>query len=336
MNNQLDHQTQTLEALQADTQSQISALNQQSQSLTQYTQDVADLIRRYNAKKSFLGHATHWYGEQAWWMKLIISVVLTGFGMLCHLSFISSCFLSLALSFLAIDHHTVSKERNEIIAEELKDQNDSLESSLGHLQTTRTKLERITNTLCAMNAQMSKIHARLEEDIRVTQDQLSQSRNAVMALQGQMDSFQQTQTELEKRLSEATKHLESYQLIVESGAKSLLATDRNLSATAQSASKDATNLRGINDRMSKALKELEAHTKIVKKFTGAGEHLDLDNASEALGASTYCVVNLPPLDTIRQENNELGQQVAARLTPQKDVQSNRKLASGSSPSPSFS
>ncbi|PJD91465.1 MAG: hypothetical protein CK424_06530 [Legionella sp.] len=255
-----DRQDDALDILQTNAESEIRTLGQQYQSLNTYTQDMDLLIQRYNAKKSFLGYATHWYGEKTWWMKLIVSTVLIGVGILCQISFVSSCLISMALSFFFIEHHSKSKERNDIIAKDLRDQKRSLQNSLTYIRTTQEDFKKITLPLIDMNRQMRTVQEDLQEEISRAKNYLNQAEDTAKTLQIQVESFQQSQAELKTQLAEATQMLHTYHQIIAGGATSFSQTSQSFSATNKDFSKEVQKFQEIIKGMKIQLGELTVTT----------------------------------------------------------------------------
>ena len=80
----------TLEELKIAADQQIAVLSQQRAKLDDISTELQKLIAAYNAQKSLLGHAAHWYGEQIWWLKIIVSIVAAGIASLLYIPFIIS------------------------------------------------------------------------------------------------------------------------------------------------------------------------------------------------------------------------------------------------------
>ena len=123
----------TLEELKIAADQQIAVLSQQRAKLDDISTELQKLIAAYNAQKSLLGHAAHWYGEQIWWLKIIVSIVAAGIASLLYIPFIISMALSLTISFLLLDHHAVATVRDRLITEDLVAQNNSVQEMLGLL-----------------------------------------------------------------------------------------------------------------------------------------------------------------------------------------------------------
>ncbi len=137
---------------------EIAVLGQQRAKLSGISTDLQQLIAAYNAQKSLLGHAAHWYGEQIWWLKIIVSIVAAGIAILLYIPCIISMALSLTISFLLLDHHAVATVRDRLITEDLVAQNNSVQEMLGLLNGTRENLEKGLAVLCQMNRKRSRKH----------------------------------------------------------------------------------------------------------------------------------------------------------------------------------
>lgn len=224
----------SLEILQKEAALQIANLLVQRTKLGDISTKVSDLITRYNAQKSYLGYAAQWYGEQVWWLQIAVSTVATGIAIVLYVPTIISIALSIVASFLLINHHQVSQERDRLISRDLNSQNQAVQTMLTDLETAKKKLEDNLTKLCELNIKMDTEIIQLRDNVaKVTQK--SKEFEALSENQAQQISALEAK---EKLLNQQLKDLEIqftlYKDIVESSSKSFEQNNQDFSvATAQ-------------------------------------------------------------------------------------------------------
>lgn len=237
-----------IEVLQAAAKAQIRVLMEQKTSLEVISTDLTDLIQQYNAQKSYLGHAAYWYGEQEWWVKLVISTLAAAVATLVFLPVILSIALSLIASFLLQNHYQVTKERDQWICKDLQEQNESVQLSLVLLNTTKENLEQSLETLCQMNIDMGHENIKLRENISSVTQQAELYKANSIRLQSTIDSLQSNEQVLSSRIATVESQLEDYERMLKEGILTYVNTNKTLRTAAQALLEDSNNLRKVTEK----------------------------------------------------------------------------------------
>ncbi len=207
----------SLDSLKAAALEQIMILSRQKETLQDISTDLNNLIIRYNAQKSYLGYAAHWYGELSWWFKLIVSSVVAGIATLLAVPWVISVALSLVSSFLLINHHQVTQTRDRLVCEDLHAQNVSVQTSLDLLNATKEELERSLQTLCQMNIDMGTENLRLRNNIDIVTQQAEGYKEKTVKLQKTIVELEENEHLLTTQLSAVQEKLSSYERMLEDG-----------------------------------------------------------------------------------------------------------------------
>lgn len=223
--------TPSLEDLKAAANRQILILSEQKNKLDGIHTDLEQLIQKYNAQKSYFGHAAHWYGEQEWWLKLTVTLLIAGIGSLLYIPVIISIALSLTLSFLLIEHDTVAKERDRLITEDLTAQNRSVEVMLGLLNGTRENLEKGLTSLCEMNLRMGEENTRLRTQVDTVTHQVATVTELNENLQAIIQSLQANELEMTRQLRDMEKALKKYEQMLSEGTRSFATSNQLFQTT---------------------------------------------------------------------------------------------------------
>lgn len=238
-----------LNFLQTQILGQITELATQRGHLAQYSTDINQLITRYNAEKSYLEHAAHWYGELSWWLKIWVSVMVASFGILLTIPWIISIALSLTLSILFIDHHHITKKRDQLICVDLQAQNASVQTALTLLEDTKTELERTLQTLCDMSLKMGEENIRLRNNVAEVTQQANQLRAQTQALQMTIDDLQEKNKQLVLDLAAGQIELDKYATMVRNGSLVFADNVHNIQEATKGLQSSNATLREVASRL---------------------------------------------------------------------------------------
>lgn len=272
----------SIEVLQAAAQEQIRVLIEQKSSLENISTDLSDLIQRYNAQKSYLGHAAYWYGEQEWWVKIVVSTLAAAVTNLLLLPAILSMALSLVASFLLQNHYQVSKERDQMICKDLQEQNDSVQVSLLLLNTTKENLEQSLQTLCQMNIDMGKENIKLRENITTLTLQADQYKSTTNQLQSTIHELQSKEHTLSYQISIIEAQLRNYAKMLEEGTLQFTTANNDFRTATDALTISADQLRTVTSQFSMDTEEcsrtLEALHRVTNDTTASSPTTPENNA----------------------------------------------------------
>ncbi len=263
-----------LETLQNEALRQILALNQQEDSLRNYSTNVIQLIQRYNAKKSYLGYAAHWYGEQTWWLKIVASIVFTGVAILLSIPTIISIVLSLVIPFLLINHNQVTQERDQLISHDLEAQNASVEHSVNLLNTTKTELQKTLQVLCTMNLEMTQDNIRLRDNLKKAECNLQEYQKNSVILEENIELLKAKEATLIAQLGTLSQEFAEYQSMIQTSASSFVKHEYEVGLTTTSLQQDSQNLSAITRRLQEGVTHLSSLSELPISAKGSPEALD--------------------------------------------------------------
>ncbi|NDH66985.1 MAG: hypothetical protein EBY22_03565 [Gammaproteobacteria bacterium] len=245
----------TLDELKIAADLQIAVLGQQRAKLDGISTDLQQLIAAYNAQKSLLGHAAQWYGEQIWWLKIIVSIVAAGIAILLYIPFIISMALSLTISFLLLDHHAVATVRDRLITEDLVAQNNSVQEMLGLLNGTRENLEKGLAVLCQMNQEMGVENLRLRDNVDSVTRQVNEYKAINVSLNQTIKTLHKNEEHLNIQLTTLSEQLAQYEDIVASGSHSFAADNQKFKETTAALQADRKQLEKVANQLSHHLNQ---------------------------------------------------------------------------------
>jgi|GEM_PF-5264582 len=245
----------TLEELKIAADLQIAVLGQQRAKLDGISTDLQQLIAAYNAQKSLLGHAAQWYGEQIWWLKIIVSIVAAGIAILLYIPFIISMALSLTISFLLLDHHAVATVRDRLITEDLVAQNNSVQEMLGLLNGTRENLEKGLAVLCQMNQEMGVENLKLRDNVDSVTRQVNEYKAINVTLNQTIKTLHENEERLNLQLTTLSEQLAQYEDIVASGSHSFAADNQKFEETTAALQADRKQLEKVANQLSHHLNQ---------------------------------------------------------------------------------
>jgi hypothetical protein len=248
----------SLEELKAAAERQIAVLNQQKTKLDGIATDLKALIERYNAQKSYLGHAAHWYGEQEWWLKLTVTIVAAGIGILLYIPAIISIALSLAFSFLLIDHYNVASTRDRLISEDLVAQNHSVETMLNLLNGTRENLEKGLKSLCKMNQDMGAENIRLRQNVDTVTRQVEEVKVMNTSLQATIKNFEANEKKLNLQLIAMSEELKKYEDMVGDSTRSFTTNNAVFQKTTNLMVENSKELSTYTEQLQQHLRQFPA------------------------------------------------------------------------------
>lgn len=244
-----------LEKLKIAADLEIAFLGQQRAKLSGISTDLQQLIAAYNAQKSLLGHAAHWYGEQIWWLKIIVSIVAAGIAILLYIPCIISMALSLTISFLLLDHHAVATVRDRLITEDLVAQNNSVQEMLGLLNGTRENLEKGLAVLCQMNQEMGVENLRLRDNVDSVTRQVNGYKAINVSLNQTIKTLQENEEHLNLQLTTLSEQLAQYEKLVASGSYSFAADSQKFKEATASLEADSKQLKTVTNQLSHHLNQ---------------------------------------------------------------------------------
>ena len=311
----------TLEELKLAADQQIAVLSQQRAKLDGISTDLQQLIAAYNAQKSLLGHAAQWYGEQIWWLKIIVSIVAAGIAILLYIPFIISMALSLTISFLLLDHHAVATVRDRLITEDLVAQNNSVQEMLGLLNGTRENLEKGLAVLCQMNQEMGVENLRLRDNVDSVTRQVNEYKAINVSLNQTIKTLQENEELLNLQLANLSEQLAQYDEIVASGSQSFAEDSQQFKKTTESLQENSKQLQTVTNQLSLHLKQTDRD--LVSSTYSSPDDMHTPNAAttSALRDSTELQKKIDDLDPTDDYLSLLESQTNG-VSPQRVTKSN--------------
>ena len=233
----------SLENLQAQTAAQIAGLLLQKQKLGDVSTQVASLIARYNAQKSYFGRAAYWYGEQVWWLQLTLSILAAGIAILLYIPTIISIAISLATSFLLIQHHHIAQQRDQLISRDLNAQNEAVQTMMQDLETAKIGLEEKLLVLCKMNQTLGDENMRLRNTVSVVKAEVETYKSLSEEQVRTIEDLKEKETRLNTQLDELQTHLTQYKELVEHGASTFTQNNERFTQLTAQLQTDSKKLR---------------------------------------------------------------------------------------------
>lgn len=235
----------SLEALKLEATKQIANLLTQKQGLSNILTKVNTLIERYNAQKSYLGYASHWYGEQVWWMQIAVSIIAAGVAMILYIPTIISIALSLVTSFLLINHHHSTKERDRLISQDLESQNQAVKTMLTQLEATKRTLEGNIKSLCELHQKMCDQNIELRTTLSGVTAQAAEFKELSTKQSQQIKELQEKEQALYQQLEALQTEFSQYQKIVQESSEQFVQENQSFSETAANLRKTTESLSGV-------------------------------------------------------------------------------------------
>lgn len=235
----------SLEELQKEASLQIANLLLQKRKLGDISTKVNNLITRYNAQKSYLGYAAQWYGEQVWWLQIAVSTVATGIAIILYVPTIISIALSLVASFLLINHHQVSQERDRLISRDLNSQNQAVQTMLTKLETAKKKLEENLEILCKLNQAMCGDNIKLRNTVVTVTEKSKELEIFIESQAQQISTLQANEQLLSQQLKDLELQFTQYKDLVEESAKSFAQNNQEFGAVTARMTVHSEELRNV-------------------------------------------------------------------------------------------
>lgn len=235
----------SLETLQTQAKNHIANLLLQRRKLGDISTQVTDLINRYNAHKSYLGQAAYWYGEQNWWLQIIIGVLAAGIAILLYIPTIISIALTLVASFLLLNHHHVSKQRDQLISRDLHAQNQSVQAMIQDLEIAKTNLEEKLTVLCKMNQDMCSENIKLRTNIAEVGRQVQIYKKLSEEQIATIQALQSKEQLLNTQLEELQSHLTQYKEMVENSAGDFIQNNAQFKLLTEQLTQDSLQLKQV-------------------------------------------------------------------------------------------
>lgn len=235
----------SLEALQQEASLQIANLLLQKRKLGDISTQVNNLITRYNAQKSYLGYAAQWYGEQVWWLQIALSTVATGIAIILYVPTIISIALSLAASFLLINHHQVSQERDRLISRDLNSQNNAVQTMLTELETAKKKLEENLEVLCKLNQDMCNDNIKLRNTVATVTEKSKEFESRIESQAQQILTLQDNEQLLSQQLKDLEIQFTQYKDMLEESAKAFVQNNQEFGKATAQMTVDSVELRNV-------------------------------------------------------------------------------------------
>ncbi len=290
----------SLEELKAAADEQIAVLSQQRVKLDGISTDLQKLIAAYNAQKSLLGHAALWYGEQIWWLKIIVSIIAAGIAILLYIPSIISIALSLAISFVLIDHHAVATIRDRLITDDLVAQNNSVQEMLGLLNGTQDNLEHGLAVLCRMNHEMGLENLKLRDNVdRITQ-QIEEYSAINVSLNETIENLQANEVHLTMQLVTLSEELRKYESMIADGSISFAKQSQAFKATTASLEEDGRQLQLVAQKLSRHVSQFPDMTGSVLSSNNSSpedQHKQKEATNSALRASQTLLEQIDSINT---------------------------------------
>lgn len=270
----------SLDDLKATTYAQILALSERKEGLQKISTDITDLIARYNAQKSYLGHAAHWYGELNWWLKIIVSTVAVGVAILLTVPWVISIALSLVASFLLMNHYEVTQARNRLICTDLNEQNKSVQSSLDLLNDTKKKLEKSLESLCKLTIEMGAENQKLRTNVDAITQKSEEYQKKTIQLESTIQALQEKNELLSTQVFEAQNQLNNYGSMLINGTLIYTNANASLQKTAAETKNLVKKMSSVSDKFAEAVNTLTALP--YKKHSSDSDNEDRDVLEDAL------------------------------------------------------
>lgn len=199
----------------------ITELNHHRERLSEVLFNLQGLMTQYHARKSLLGQVAYWYGELQWWMRILVSVAVTGIATLLFVPVIISIALSFAISFFLMNHYNLSKERDHLIAEDLQAQAVSVRQLIDLLHKTCDNLEQGLTLLTKINQDMGQENECLQEKLLALSQQVNEYESLNTHLKATIETLELNQNMLAANLNSLTDELDQYKVIAGKGSASL-------------------------------------------------------------------------------------------------------------------
>ena len=306
----------SLDTLKAATYAQILALSERKEGLQKISTNITDLIARYNAQKSYLGHASYWYGELDWWLRLIVSTVAAGVAILLTVPWVISIALSLVASFLLMNHYEVTQARDRLICTDLNEQNISVQTSLEHLNDTKKELEKSLESLCKLTMAMGEENQKLRINVDVITHQAEEYRSTTIHLQSQIEELQEKNTQLSIQVSDAQKQVSDYADMLKDGTLTYTRMNAELE---QTVAETQVHITEILDAAARFVKGVDTMTSPMREV--AQHSPDSDNGRSSVLDEALALLGDSELD---DQLFKLEQQEHILRTPNRDNTSLRK------------
>ncbi|MCR9191206.1 MAG: hypothetical protein NXI01_00910 [Gammaproteobacteria bacterium] len=321
----------SIETLRVNAEAQLALLSAQSTDVETYTGNVNALIRQYNLRKSYFGYAAHWYGEQQWWIKLIFSMVLAAVGTLFQIPLVITALLSLALSFLFINHHHISSEKDRLIASDLEDQRASLAGSVTLLNETRAQLGQITIHLCTLHMQMAAAHTQAEQQLETLGTNLEESKALIQQQEIALAQSLADQKNLQEKLALAGEQINQYEITMQQQTRQLQDTDAKLEKTNQDLGQHSEALAAKQFEFSSQVQQLSELAKVLNTDPESPEANSIqDHVVER--AQKIADELLPAADAAVDETEKTIKHVEAHTPPRTPGSDKRQSAAAALPS----
>ncbi|MBP6918761.1 MAG: hypothetical protein KBB94_07590 [Legionellaceae bacterium] len=310
----------TLEELKAAAGEQIAVLSQQRAKLDGISTDLQKLIEAYNAQKSLLGHAAHWYGEQIWWLKIIVSIIAAGIAILLYIPFIISIALSFTISFVLIDHHAVATIRDRLITDDLVAQNNSVQEMLGLLNGTRENLEHGLAVLCRMNQEMGLENLKLRDNVESITQQVEEYSAINVSLNKTIENLQANEAHLTLQLVTLSEELRKYESMIADGSSSFAEESQAFKATTASLEEDGRQLQLVAQTLSHYVGRFPDMTGSVlssNNSSPADQHKQQEATNSALRDSQKLLQEIDDIDLTDDYLSSLESQTQALSPPRR-------------------
>jgi hypothetical protein len=234
--------TLSLEIIEKNARAQIANLVEQETSLDAISINLQALIEQYNAQKSYWGYATHWYGEQIWWLQLSITILAAGVAYLLYVPAVMSIALSLAVSFLLLDDGNTMQARDRLVIDDLKDQENSVQEIKGLLTIAKNNLEEKLQTLCHMHKEMTAQNVRLNTQIATMTTEVEKYKDLNTTLTLSVNNLTASETQLRAHLALVEQELENNKLLLIAAQEALTKTNQKAQETTNALQKDSQDL----------------------------------------------------------------------------------------------
>lgn len=259
-----DMHSPRMNALRENALKQLQSMQSQGKTLITVKSNLDLLMARYDVGKGLFSRAADWYGARPWWVKIILGVMTIalaiGLGLLIHMPFalgFSVSGLYLFLSYLFINHYTITQKRTRRLCEDVLEMERTLNDSVVHFQSLSDGLKKTMLALCELNAQMTEHLETLDTQNQRFQQQVSDYEKTIQSLIQTKTIFYEQIEKLKQQLHDADALFQVTHQTLLSESESLALTTKCLSTTTQDFEKNDMALKDAVDELHQTTHQIE-------------------------------------------------------------------------------
>lgn len=201
-----------LQKLKELTEYEINRLNSERRSIESVHSNLDLLIKRYNLEKSYFGQISNWYGSKAWWVKILLFILVAavgaGIGLLCHMPItfvLISSAVYIFFAFFFINHHKINEKQTKRLCEDIIELEKSLAETVKHFNELSNSLKTILINSHELNSQMLNDMQSLQENVNMLTNQVTKYKQIILELEKSKESIIQTTAKVQQNLINGDK-----------------------------------------------------------------------------------------------------------------------------------